>query len=439
MAILKGQWVDQDTDDILYPQTSADMVSTEGGKNVDVVLKDKAEKNHTHNATQISQDTSHRFVTDQEKTTWNSKANASHTHTSSQVGLSNVTNDAQVKRSEMGKANGVPTLDTESKIPFSQFNANNALKNKKCLLLGDSYLRGTGGIADKGWGYYFREYSGATCSIHQNAGGGFIAKGGTTSMYTGKNYYEILNTVLPSISAKEKKEYEYVIISGGYNDGKDEYYNGQTIMDEIQKCVTLIRSHLINAKIYIVPTYCEQALNNDTRLKAYLAYVQGAIKAGAVSNSNSIFWFCGRTAYGAGDNVHLNDNGYQQLGRYITSFVLGWNGDFQVTLNAGEIKFESGVSVSSGQRFRMYRKDGIVHVMGSLKITSVSASKVLLTMPSDLRPWGRLVVPAVFQTSNAYKIVPIAITEKNIALTGDVGGISGTADLRICTSYPMAF
>lgn len=35
----------------------------------------------------------------------------------SDVGLSNVTNDAQVKRSEMGKANGVPTLDENVKIP----------------------------------------------------------------------------------------------------------------------------------------------------------------------------------------------------------------------------------------------------------------------------------------------------------------------------------
>lgn len=36
------------------------------------------------------------------------------------VGLSNVTNDAQVKRSEMGVANGVATLDTAGKVPSSQ-------------------------------------------------------------------------------------------------------------------------------------------------------------------------------------------------------------------------------------------------------------------------------------------------------------------------------
>ena len=45
MAIKKGQWIDNDTGDVLYPQTSADMVV---------------------------EDSSHRFVTDTEKSNWNS-------------------------------------------------------------------------------------------------------------------------------------------------------------------------------------------------------------------------------------------------------------------------------------------------------------------------------------------------------------------------------
>lgn len=38
----------------------------------------------------------------------------------STVGLNNVTNDAQVKRSEMGQANGVATLDNAGKVPAAQ-------------------------------------------------------------------------------------------------------------------------------------------------------------------------------------------------------------------------------------------------------------------------------------------------------------------------------
>lgn len=49
-------------------------------------------------------------------------ADASNPHkvTKDQVGLSNVTNDAQVKRSEMGVANGVATLNENGKVPVSQ-------------------------------------------------------------------------------------------------------------------------------------------------------------------------------------------------------------------------------------------------------------------------------------------------------------------------------
>lgn len=50
------------------------------------------------------------------------KQNKSNPHevTKDQVGLGNVTNDAQVKRSEMGVANGVATLDADGKVPASQ-------------------------------------------------------------------------------------------------------------------------------------------------------------------------------------------------------------------------------------------------------------------------------------------------------------------------------
>lgn len=46
-----------------------------------------------------------------------------HEVTKLQIGLGNVTNDAQVKRSEMGKASGVATLDSSGKVPSSQLPA----------------------------------------------------------------------------------------------------------------------------------------------------------------------------------------------------------------------------------------------------------------------------------------------------------------------------
>lgn len=48
------------------------------------------------------------------------KASTKPAYTKSEVGLGNVTNDAQVKRSEMGAASGVATLDSAGKVPSSQ-------------------------------------------------------------------------------------------------------------------------------------------------------------------------------------------------------------------------------------------------------------------------------------------------------------------------------
>ena len=107
---------------------------TEVGTTIMTMPAKPADYSHptTHPATMIIEDTTHRFVTDDQIAAWGAKANASdltshtgnknnpHSVTKAQVGLSNVTNDVQVKRSEMGVANGVATLDSNGIIPSSQ-------------------------------------------------------------------------------------------------------------------------------------------------------------------------------------------------------------------------------------------------------------------------------------------------------------------------------
>ena len=65
-------------------------------------------------------DTTVDFVNEQEFAIHTNNKNNPHEVTKSQIGLGNVTNDAQVKRSEMGAANGVATLNSSGKIPSSQ-------------------------------------------------------------------------------------------------------------------------------------------------------------------------------------------------------------------------------------------------------------------------------------------------------------------------------
>lgn len=161
MAIYKGQWEDNKTGNVLYPHTSTDVVFNSAGKNVDALLNEKSNSNHTHDDRYYTETEMNTKLNAKLDTTGNASnvtntftqnstlanlttgeklsvslgkvmkaitdlishiSNKSNPHavTKAQVGLGNVTNDAQVKRSEMGVANGVATLDTTGKVPSSQ-------------------------------------------------------------------------------------------------------------------------------------------------------------------------------------------------------------------------------------------------------------------------------------------------------------------------------
>lgn len=70
-----------------------------------------------------------------------------HEVTKEQIGLGNVTNDAQVKRSEMGVANGVATLDENGKIPSTQLNGQLASVQGVDQVVTSSTLPETGELA----------------------------------------------------------------------------------------------------------------------------------------------------------------------------------------------------------------------------------------------------------------------------------------------------
>lgn len=77
---------------------------------------------HTHEIANVTglQDALDATATTEALTAHTSNTANPHNVTKDQVGLSNVTNDAQVKRSEMGVANGVATLNENGKVPVSQ-------------------------------------------------------------------------------------------------------------------------------------------------------------------------------------------------------------------------------------------------------------------------------------------------------------------------------
>lgn len=153
MAIKKGQMTDNETGDLLYFQTSYDMVTdkpanfppsshnhddryyTEAEMNTKLTAKLDTTGNASNVTNTFTQASTLANLTTGEKLSVSfgkimkaiadlishigNKSNP-HAVTKAQVGLGNVTNDAQVKRSEMGVSSGVATLDTTGKVPSSQ-------------------------------------------------------------------------------------------------------------------------------------------------------------------------------------------------------------------------------------------------------------------------------------------------------------------------------
>lgn len=81
----------------------------------------------------------------------------------SDVGLGNVTNDAQVKRSEMGVASGVATLDTNGKVPSSQ------LPSYVDDIVEGYYLESTALTVPRPW-YFYTENSNTSNRIASETG-----------------------------------------------------------------------------------------------------------------------------------------------------------------------------------------------------------------------------------------------------------------------------
>lgn len=104
-------------------------------------------------------------VSDLTQLALDAKAASSHSHTPTEVGLSNVTNDAQLKVSELGVANGVAPLDGANKLPVGYLPTDvqlflgnwNATTNTPTLAdgvgtNGDTYRTSVAGTTDFGAG-----------------------------------------------------------------------------------------------------------------------------------------------------------------------------------------------------------------------------------------------------------------------------------------------
>lgn len=201
------------------------------------------------------------------------------------------------------------------------------LRGKRCILIGNSYARGTGGTIGQGWPYYFQQVTGCTAHIIKQSGGDFVDLGNENADFPGMTYRGALTTWSGThLTAAEKREVKHIVVGGGFNDANDTDITAVQIADEIAAFCSYCRATYPNAKITIIPLWSNANFSYAYKLAKLEAWANYAGRNGAASTNDSIFWFIGDNDYTYGDNIHLNDLGYRAAGTLIASIVLGGQG-----------------------------------------------------------------------------------------------------------------
>lgn len=253
------------------------------------------------------------------------------------------------------------------------------LNGKKCFLIGNSFAAGTGGQQGRGWTYYFQQLTGCDATIANQNGGDFISPGNSNSQYPGLTYLQCLERIFGSMAESARKEYEYVIVGGSYN---DRIYEG--VADAVIAFVNRSRELLPNAKVWIIPLYPGRRITVVNVYNVGVNWCNGAIAAGAATCSNTFNWFYGRPDLWHTDDVHLNEAGYRECAKYMAALIDGWDGETQ-TQDDANATLEEGITTSG---FRCFRKGDRVSIGGALKLPdqTITGRLNMATLDATVRP-----------------------------------------------------
>jgi len=288
---------------------------------------------------------------------------------------------------QIGRVNGTP-LYAPPKV--------GSFKGAKMLLMGNSYMRGVGGTVGRGWGYYFTDLTGCDSTIIQQSGGDFVATGNANADYPSKNYIQVIDTFAPTLTEAERASYQYIVVGGGYNDHEQ---TPSTVAANIETFVTKCRTYFPNAVIWIIPLWCDRAMETAVEYSNFATWSTEAAINGCGSCSLTFSWFYGQSAYGAGDDIHLNDAGYQRCAKFIHAVLLGWDGNYIPVVGTGWT-IGTNVTADSTAGFRYYRDGKYVFIRGALAYTNSVATTKLGTI-SDMKYRARTAIyfPVFLYTS----------------------------------------
>ena len=319
---------------------------------------------------------------------------------------------------------------------YSYEKAMNVMTGVKCLLIGNSYNDGIGGIAGQGWGFYFTQNTGCDSVIIAQNGGDFAAVGNANADYPNYTYADVIDDVAGGMTVSDRNLYRYIIVAGGYNDGSTVQNPGgyDDTVAGINSFCAKAKNYFPNARIMIIPVTANAGMNGTFRQGCPAGWNAGAVRNGCYTCDSSIGWFYGRSDLTAGDNMHLNDAGYKRLAQYIEALIYGWQGNVYWPAES----VTQGANTTSVSIREQIDNNSLVQIHGSCTGTYTSFDDVLFNIKEQYRPMATLyTVGWFFGTSPNRGIIPIEVrTNGDVRMRADSSvTLSGTITVYLNISY----
>lgn len=285
------------------------------------------------------------------------------------------------------------------------------LKDKKVIMIGDSYAMGSGGVDDQGWPYYLELITDCDpVRVAKMSSGGFIHTA-TSGDYQGQTFEDALRTIYTGLSAAQRASIEYIICCGGINDIASATY--QEIGAAVTSFCSAAKSLFPNSKLYVVPLYSDATfgqkyLNGQGVVKTIANGIKKytglhtvydyAVTHGACSTPYSLYWLEGRPDFGSGDTIHPNAYGYAQIGYRLAEFIEGGESIY-ITPAITASGVADDVMTIGG--FTATVRGGMVAIQGEVRLTDPAVNKAVLNLPQNYCPGYDKYIPVIL--SNGVK------------------------------------
>lgn len=242
----------------------------------------------------------------------------------------NSLNDGLGRFYKIRKIKNTDVIDNVNIIPI---NTNNNLvaelmiekdniKNKKFLIIGDSYANGVTNSTEttNSWVDYFKSTIKVSNLIKlAENGSGFVSTG-----VSGHTFQSLVQSNINNIENKE--DIDYILICGGINDIQFDF---DTIDTNVKNCIEYLQNNFKNAQIYLGMISNRKDMTTDgenTRfqlMNKILRIYQYACRYGAFY-LNGVEKILKYKYFISNDNIHPTQNGYMYLGSAIAqSFITG--------------------------------------------------------------------------------------------------------------------